>query len=149
MSRLPPRSTPTHTLFPYPPRVRSLPYHGCTEATVADYQTYVSLGNSFSWDLSQSDQTEAMRLQLVHDIKALLTVSGSVSLEGLNLFLSGTANNLTPEQLGVYDNGNIKIVTITGADGQALNASSSDLECLQGTITFDGSVYAQEQQMKD
>src|SRR3546814_12740313 len=90
-----------------------------------------------------------MRLQLVHDIKSLLTVSGSVSLEGLNLFLSGTANNLTPEQLGVYDNGNIKIVTITGADGQALNASSSDLEWLQGTITFDGSVYAQEQQLKD
>ena len=54
----------------------------------------------------------------------------------------------TGHQLGVYDNGKLKIVSVVDEFGNPLTAQSPDSAWLKGRIVFAGDVYAEESQLK-
>ncbi|KAG1250977.1 hypothetical protein G6F65_018528 [Rhizopus arrhizus] len=107
------------------------------------------MGNGFSWDLNKVNLSDVARTQLANSIKALLQSGQSISLAGLELYMTNQNGSLQGHDLGVYDNGTLHILTIVDADGNPLTASSPDSAWLTGRITFSGKVYAQKSQLED
>ncbi len=128
-----------------------LPFHTYTEKSGvgAGYAEYVDMGNSFSWDLTGAGLSDSARTQLANSIKALLQSGQSISLAGLELYMTNQNGALQGHELGVYDNGTLHILTIVDANGNPLTAASSDSDWLTGRITFSGKVYAQKSQLMD
>ena len=107
------------------------------------------MGDGFSWDLNKVNLSDVARTQLANSIKALLQSGQSISLAGLELYMTNQNGSLQGHDLGVYDNGTLRILTIVDADGNPLTASSPDSAWLTGRITFSGKVYAQKSQLED
>ena len=130
---------------------QNLTFYQYTETTTggaARYGNYVSLGNGFSWDLSASNLSDAARIQMLNAIKSLLASGQNISLTGLDLFMTNDGTTRTGHQLGVYDNGKLKIVSVVDEFGNPLTAQSPDSAWLKGRIVFAGDVYAEESQLK-
>ncbi|KAG1249637.1 hypothetical protein G6F68_013223 [Rhizopus microsporus] len=126
-----------------------LPFYTYTETSGAGYVEFVDMGNGFSWDLNKVNLSDVARTQLANSIKALLQSGQSISLAGLELYMTNQNGSLQGHDLGVYDNGTLHILTIVAADGHPLTASSPDSAWLTGRITFSGKVYAQKSQLED
>ena len=130
---------------------QNLTFYQYTETTTggaARYGNYVSLGNGFSWDLSASNLSDGARIQMLNAIKSLLASGQNISLTGLDLFMTNDGTTRTGHQLGVYDNGKLKIVSVVDEFGNPLTAQSPDSAWLKGRIVFAGDVYAEESQLK-
>ncbi len=128
-----------------------LTFYQYTETTAggAQYASYVDLGDSFSWDLSTSTLSEAARGQLLNAIKSLLSSGQSISLAGLDLFMTNNGGALSGSQLGVYDNGTLKIVSVVDEFGHPLTDQSPDSAWMKGRIVFSGQVYAEKTQLQN
>ncbi|MGE8672034.1 MAG: hypothetical protein ACN6PB_03260, partial [Achromobacter kerstersii] len=126
-----------------------LPFYTYTETAGAGYAEFVDMGNGFSWDLTHANLSDVARTQLANSIKALLQSGQSISLAGLELYMTNQNGTLQGHDLGVYDNGTLHILTIVDADGNPLTASSPDSAWLTGRITFTGKVYAEKSQLED
>ena len=88
------------------------------------------------------------RIQMLNAIKSLLASGQNISLTGLDLFMTNDGTTRTGHQLGVYDNGKLKIVSVVDEFGNPLTAQSPDSAWLKGRIVFAGDVYAEESQLK-
>ncbi|MGH8818659.1 MAG: hypothetical protein ACREX5_18835, partial [Achromobacter pestifer] len=83
-----------------------LPFHTYTETQTGgatNYAQYVDIGNGFSWDLSTAAMSDTARAQLANSIKALLKAGQSISLAGLDLYMTNQNGSLQGHDLGVYD----------------------------------------------
>ena len=69
---------------------------------------------------------------MLNAIKSLLASGQNISLTGLDLFMTNDGTTRTGHQLGVYDNGKLKIVSVVDEFGNPLTAQSPDSAWLKG-----------------